>query len=108
MPFLRCRVLRVFAQKILQWPDFVILGGHSHHQNVPKNPRAGHGTFFFHLNHLLISCDIHRESRDRWDLSAVYSMASQKSENKELKVKMKSEKIFYDGEIGVAFLLSTV
>ena len=38
---------KCYFLKIPQWPDFENLGGHSHHQDVPKNPRAGHGTFFF-------------------------------------------------------------
>ena len=33
--------------KILQCPDFEILWGHSHHQDIPKNHKARHGTFFF-------------------------------------------------------------
>ena len=38
---------KCYFLKILQWPDFEILGGHSDHQDTPKNQRARHGTFFF-------------------------------------------------------------
>ena len=38
---------KCYFLKILQWPDFEILGGHSHHQDTPKNQKARHGTFFF-------------------------------------------------------------
>ena len=38
---------KCYFLKIPQWPDFEILGGHSHHQDTPKNQRARHGTFFF-------------------------------------------------------------
>ena len=33
--------------KIPQCPDFENLGGLSHHQDVPKNQEASHGTFVF-------------------------------------------------------------
>ena len=38
---------KCYFLEILQWPDFEILGGHSDHQDTPKNQRARHGTFFF-------------------------------------------------------------
>ena len=38
---------KCYFLKIPQWPNFEILGGHSHHQDTPKNQRARHGTFFF-------------------------------------------------------------
>ena len=33
--------------RIPQQPNFNILGGHSHHQDTPKNQKARHVTFFF-------------------------------------------------------------
>ena len=33
--------------KIMQCPNFDNLGGLSHHQDIPKNHEASHGTFFF-------------------------------------------------------------